>query len=63
MKAALGQPVIVENVAGAAGSIGVGKVVRATPDGYTLSIGDRGNYVLNQALYPFSMICEKICSP
>jgi tripartite-type tricarboxylate transporter receptor subunit TctC len=48
---ALGQPVIVENVTGAAGSIGVGKVVRAVPDGYTLSTGDIGNYITNQALY------------
>jgi tripartite-type tricarboxylate transporter receptor subunit TctC len=52
MKAALGQPVIVENVTGAAGSIGVGRVVRAAPDAYTLSIGDMGNYIANQALYP-----------
>ena len=39
MKTSLGQPVIVENVAGAAGSLGVGRVARAAPDGYTLSIG------------------------
>ena len=36
MRASLGQPVIIENVAGAAGSIGVGRVARAAPDGYTL---------------------------
>ena len=35
----LGQNVIVEDVTGAAGSIGVGRVAKATPDGYTLSIG------------------------
>ena len=52
IKAALGQPVIVENVTGAGGSIGVGRVVRAASDGYTLSIGDMGNYVANQAIYP-----------
>jgi tripartite-type tricarboxylate transporter receptor subunit TctC len=38
MKASLGQPVIIENVTGAAGTIGVGRVVRAAPDGYTLSV-------------------------
>ena len=37
MRGSLGQPVIIENVAGAAGSIGVGRVARATPDGYTLA--------------------------
>src|SRR5262249_25967380 len=36
MRASLGQPVIIENVTGAGGSIGVGRVARATPDGYTL---------------------------
>src|SRR6516165_5597015 len=39
MAAALGQPVIIENVGGAGGSIGVGRVARATPDGYTIDIG------------------------
>ena len=39
MRASLGQPIIIENVAGAAGNIGVGRVARAAPDGYTLSIG------------------------
>ena len=39
MGASLGQPVIVENVGGAGGSIGVGRLARATPDGYTIDIG------------------------
>src|SRR4029079_1963660 len=39
MRAPLGQPVIIENVAGAGGSIGAGRVARAPPDGYTLIIG------------------------
>ncbi len=52
MKLSLGQPVIVENVAGASGAIGVGKVARAAPDGYTLSIGDRTSHVVTSALVP-----------
>ena len=39
MRASLGQPVMIENVAGAAGSIGVGRAARAAPDGYTFGIG------------------------
>ena len=39
MRLSLAQPFIIENVAGAAGSIGVGRVARASPDGYTLSLG------------------------
>jgi tripartite-type tricarboxylate transporter receptor subunit TctC len=51
MKASLGQPVILENVGGANGSIGVGRVARAAPDGYTLSLGYWGTHVVNAALY------------
>ena len=51
MKTSLGQPILVENVAGAAGSIGVGRVVRAAPDGYTISIGHLGTHVYNGAMY------------
>jgi tripartite-type tricarboxylate transporter receptor subunit TctC len=52
MKEPLGQPVIIENVAGAGGSIGVGRVVHAPADGYTLSIGTLTTHVLAGALYP-----------
>ena len=52
MRASLGQSIIVENVTGAAGSIGVGRVARAAPDGYTLSIGHWSTHVVNGAIYP-----------
>jgi tripartite-type tricarboxylate transporter receptor subunit TctC len=51
MKGSLGQPVILENVGGANGSIGVGRVARASPDGYTLSLGYWGTHVVNAAIY------------
>jgi len=51
MKDALGQPVIIENVAGANGSIGVGRVARARPDGYTIDLGFLSGHVLNGAFY------------
>jgi tripartite-type tricarboxylate transporter receptor subunit TctC len=47
----LGGTVLVDNVAGAGGSIGVGKVARSAPDGYTLGIGQWSHYVLNGATY------------
>src|SRR3954452_7853895 len=52
MRATLGQSIIVENVTGAAGSIAVGRVARAAPDGYTLSVGHWSTHVVNGALYP-----------
>jgi tripartite-type tricarboxylate transporter receptor subunit TctC len=52
MRVSLGQPLIVENVTGAAGSIGAGQVARAAGDGYTLVIGVWGTHVLNGAIYP-----------
>ena len=51
MKVSLGQPVIIENVTGAGGTIATGRVVRAAPDGYTLSIGQNSTHVVNGATY------------
>ncbi len=52
MKVTLGQPVIIENVVGGAGSVAVGKVARSANDGYTISYGYWGTHVLNGAIYP-----------
>ena len=51
MKVTLGEAVLVENVTGAGGSIGVGRAVRAAPDGYTISFGHLGTHVANGAIY------------
>jgi tripartite-type tricarboxylate transporter receptor subunit TctC len=51
MQGALGQPVIVENSAGASGSIGVARVARATPDGYSLVLGSWVTHVVNGAVF------------
>jgi tripartite-type tricarboxylate transporter receptor subunit TctC len=51
MRASLGQTVVVENVSGAAGVLGVGRVARAPADGYTISIGHWGTHVVNSAVY------------
>jgi tripartite-type tricarboxylate transporter receptor subunit TctC len=58
MHHSLGQPLIVENVTGAAGTIGVGRVARAAPDGYTISVGHWSTHVINGALYtlPFDLL-------
>jgi tripartite-type tricarboxylate transporter receptor subunit TctC len=51
MRVSLGQPLINENVPGAAGAIGVGRAARSAPDGYTLSIGNWAAHVVNGAIY------------
>jgi tripartite-type tricarboxylate transporter receptor subunit TctC len=50
MRALFGQPVIVENLTGASGSVGTGRCARAAPDGYTLCFGGVGTHVLNGAV-------------
>jgi tripartite-type tricarboxylate transporter receptor subunit TctC len=54
MKTALGQAVLVENVTGAGGSIGVGRAASSPPDGYTVSFGHLGTHVANGAVYKLS---------
>jgi tripartite-type tricarboxylate transporter receptor subunit TctC len=51
MRPSLGRAVIVENVGGASGSLGVGRVARAAPDGYTLILGSWPTHVINPAAY------------
>jgi tripartite-type tricarboxylate transporter receptor subunit TctC len=51
MRTSLGQPIIIENVSGADGTIGSGRVARAAPDGYTLVLGVWNTHVTNAAIY------------
>src|SRR5437870_8067747 len=63
MRRSLGQPVIVENSAGAGGTIGVGRVARASPDGYTILIGQWGTNVASGAIYPLQFDLVKDFEP
>ncbi len=63
MSAQLGQPMVIENVTGAGGSIGVARAARAAPDGYTLSIGNWLSHVGASAVYPVSYDVLKDFAP
>ena len=60
MRRNLSQPVIIEDVPGAAGTLGVGRLVRSAPDGYTIGIGHLGTNVFNGAVYnlPFDLLTD-----
>ena len=58
MKESLGQPVVIENVAGAAGTLALNRVMRAPADGYTLSIGTSTTHMLTGGLTS----CRSTCS-
>jgi tripartite-type tricarboxylate transporter receptor subunit TctC len=63
LRAALGQPIIVENVTGAGGTVGTGRLARAAPDGYTLGVGFLGTHVFNAAIYQLNYDVVKDFSP
>ena len=62
MRASLGQPIVIENVGGAGGSIGVGRVARAAPDGYTIDIGQWDTHV-GSIIYKLDYDLEKDFEP
>ena len=62
MRPILGQPVIIENVGGAGGSIAVGRIARAAPDGYTIDIGQWDTHV-GSIIYPLNYDLEKDFDP
>jgi tripartite-type tricarboxylate transporter receptor subunit TctC len=62
MRAPLGQTVVIETVAGAGGTIGVGRVARAAPDGYTINIGQWDNHV-GAIIFPINFDLEKDFTP
>ncbi len=63
MRQALGQSIVIENVTGANGTIGVGRAVRAAPDGYTVSIGNWPSHITNGAIYNLSYDIQRDLEP
>jgi tripartite-type tricarboxylate transporter receptor subunit TctC len=58
MRISLGQPIVIDNITGASGAIGVGRAVRAEPDGYTVSVGNWPTHVVNGATFvlPYDLL-------
>jgi len=63
MRTSLGQPLVIENVSGAGGTLAVARVARAAPDGYTLGIGNWSSYVASGAVYPLQYDLLKDLEP
>jgi tripartite-type tricarboxylate transporter receptor subunit TctC len=63
MKTSLGQPIVIENVTGAGGTIGTANVVHANPDGYTIGIGNWTSHVGSPAIYPLQYDVIKDLEP
>jgi tripartite-type tricarboxylate transporter receptor subunit TctC len=63
MQSALGRPVVVENIGGAAANLGTEKVARAAPDGYTIGLGNSVTHVVNAAIYPLKYDVVKDFEP
>ncbi len=63
MRNSLGQAIVIENNGAAAGSIAHGRVARAAPDGYTLSLGHWGTHVVNGAVYTLAYDVQKDFEP
>jgi tripartite-type tricarboxylate transporter receptor subunit TctC len=63
MKATLGQPIIVENIPAAAGTVALTRLARATPDGYTLSTGDQTAFVVSSIMNPVQYDVMKDFAP
>jgi tripartite-type tricarboxylate transporter receptor subunit TctC len=63
MRRSLGQPIIIENVTGASGTLGVARAARAAPDGYTVSIGNWPSHIVNGAIYTLPYDVQKDFDP
>src|SRR5215831_10224779 len=59
----LGQPIVIENGGGAGGTIAVGRAARANPDGYTLVVGNWGNFVVTGAIYSLAYDLQTAFEP
>jgi len=63
MRPFFGQTIVIENVSGANGTIGVGRAVRSAPDGYTVSVGNWPSHITNGAIYNLSYDIQKDFEP